>query len=90
VNRQPSDHTFLQLYESHREILRTNGVALEQLEELGRAASRMRSRKDLSTQIAHNLATGVSDQDDSGAVRYSWRGMFFIWFQFLRDLVRLS
>ena len=47
-------------------------------------------QKDLRTQIAHNLAIGVLKQDAGGAVRYSWRGMLFIWLQFLRDLVRLS
>jgi hypothetical protein len=90
VNRQPSDHTFLQLYESHREFLKTNGITLDQLEELGPEQIQAEIQKDLSAQIAHNLATGVLTKDDSGAVRYSWRGLFFIWFQFLRDLVRLS
>jgi hypothetical protein len=44
----------------------------------------------LRAQIAHNLAIGVLKMDAGGAVRYSWRGMMFIWLQFLRDLVRLS
>jgi hypothetical protein len=47
-------------------------------------------QKDLRAQIAHNLATGVLTQNAAGEVRYSWRGLFFIWMQFLRDLVRLS
>jgi hypothetical protein len=32
----------------------------------------------------------VLKRNDAGQVRYSWRGMFFIWCQFLRDLVRLG
>ena len=35
------------------------------------------------------LIIDVAEASD-GHVRYSWRGLFFIWFQFLRDLVRLS
>ena len=38
----------------------------------------------------HNLAMGVLKKTSEGQIRYSWRGMLFIWFQFLRDLVRLS
>jgi hypothetical protein len=29
-------------------------------------------------------------QSTEGEVRYSWRGLFYLWFQFLRDLVRFS
>jgi hypothetical protein len=47
-------------------------------------------QKDLRAQIAHNLASGVLRKDSAGAVRYSWRGLLFIWLQFLRDLVRFS
>jgi hypothetical protein len=47
-------------------------------------------QKDLQAQVAHNLASGVLKRDAEGAVRYSWRGLVFIWLQFLRDLVRLS
>ena len=47
-------------------------------------------QKDLRAQVAHNIASGVLRKDALGAIRYSWRGLFFIWVQFLRDLVRLS
>jgi hypothetical protein len=32
---------------------------------------------------------GVLRQTTEGDVRYSWRGWFYLWFQFLRDIVRL-
>ena len=90
VNRQPGSQTFLQLCESHREFLRTNGVSTDRLQELCPERIQAEIQKDLRAQIAHNLATGVLTEDKAGSVRYSWRGLFFIWFQFLRDLVRLS
>ena len=37
-----------------------------------------------------HLAYGVLVQSTESEVRYSWRGLFYLWFQFLRDLVRLS
>ena len=90
VNRKGSDQSFLQLYESHRDFLRTHGVISEDLEDLPPERIQSEIQKDLRTQIMHNLATGVLLKTEGGEVRYSWRGLFFIWVQFLRDLVRLS
>ena len=33
--------------------------------------------------------SGVLKQTAAGDVKYSWRGMFYLWCQFLVDLVRL-
>lgn len=90
VNRLRGDQTFLQLYEEHRDFLRRNGVIVDDLEALEPERIQEEIQKDLRAQIAHNLAVGVLKQDREGGVRYSWRGMFFIWTQFLRDLVRLG
>jgi hypothetical protein len=90
VNRLRGDQTFLELYESHRDFLRTNGVIAQDLDDLEPERIQDEIQKDLRAQIAHNLATGVLTQNAAGEVRYSWRGLFFIWMQFLRDLVRLS
>jgi len=45
--------------------------------------------KDLRDQIAHNIHKGVLKQTAAGDVKYSWRGMIYLWCQFLVDLVRL-
>lgn len=90
VNRLRGDKTFLQLHESHRDFLRDNGVIAEDLEPLDPETIHEEIQKDLRSQIAHNIAAGVLTQTSTGEVRYSWRGLFFIWLQFLRDLVRLS
>ena len=44
---------------------------------------------DLRDQIAHNLEAGVLTQTAAGEIKYSWRGMIYLWCQFLLDLVRL-
>ena len=44
---------------------------------------------DLRDQIAHNIHKGVLKQTATGDVKYSWRGMVYLWCQFLVDLVRL-
>ena len=90
VNRLRGDLSFIDLYDSHRDFLRTNGVIEADLEELDSEKIQEEIQKDLRSQIAHNIAAGVLTRNAAGQIRYSWRGMFFIWCQFLRDLVRLG
>ena len=70
--------------------MKSNRIDVSQLEELSADQIQIEIQKDLRAQIAHNLAKGVLTQAEEGQIRYSWRGLFFIWIQFLRDLVRLS
>jgi hypothetical protein len=90
INRMRAGDTFLQIYESHRSFLRRHGIDVSQLVELSGEQIQAEIQKDLQAQIAHNVAQGVLTSAGEGQIRYSWRGLFFIWLQFLRDLVRLS
>ncbi len=89
INRLASNQTFLQLEESHRDFLRKNQITGEQLAEVNPDEIQLEIQKDIREQIAHNIANGVLLEAGEGQIRYSWRGLFFIWIQFLRDLVRL-
>ena len=44
---------------------------------------------DLSQQIDHNLSTGVIVRADEKHFRYSWRGCFYLWFQVVKDMIRV-
>ena len=90
VNRVGADNSFVDLYDSHRDFLRRNGVIVPDLEPLDPEQLQLEIQKDLAAQIQHNVAVGVLTPAGDGAVRYSWRGLLYIWVQFLRDLVRLS
>jgi hypothetical protein len=90
VNRMRSDQSFLEMHESHKDWLRKNRVAVDELEELEPDNIPKEIQRDLRAQVTHNLAKGVLKETREGQIRYSWRGMVFIWLQFLRDLVRLS
>jgi hypothetical protein len=78
-----------EMLEVHRQFLAGNGLSLEDLvesspEELPRAVGH-----SLQREIMHNVHVGVLACDSENQVRYTVRGMFFLWAQFLRDLVRL-
>lgn len=90
VKRLRGEKTFLEMYETHKSFLSEQGVRIDDLEDVNPELIQLEIQKDMQAQIAHNLASGVLWKDAQGAVRYSWRGMFYIWFQFLRDFVRLG
>ena len=89
INRQRPDQSFGQLYQSHREFLRRNGVSADTIDVLDEERIETEIENDLRDQIAHNIAKGVLKQTAAGDVKYSWRGMVYLWCQFLVDLVRL-
>jgi len=89
INRERPDHTFWQLYQSHREFLRRNNVNAAAIDALNEERIQLEIENDLRDQIAHNIHKGVLKQTATGDVKYSWRGMIYLWCQFLIDLVRL-
>jgi hypothetical protein len=89
INRQRPDRSFWQLDQSHREFLRRNKVDPAEIEPLDEEQIQTDIEKDLRDQIAHNIHKGVLKQTAAGDVKYSWRGMIYLWCQFLVDLVRL-
>ena len=89
INRQRPDQSFWQLYQSHRQFLRENSVGIETLAPLDDEQIQLEIENDLRDQIAHNISAGVLKPAADGEVKYSWRGMVYLWCQFLLDLVRL-
>src|SRR5207248_1535710 len=89
INRQRSDQSFWQLYQSHRDFLRRNRIETVGLDALDDEAIQSAIESDLREQIAHNVGAGVLKPAEGNEVKYSWRGMIYLWCQFLLDLVRL-
>src|SRR5437868_5476581 len=85
INRQRADQTFWQLYQTHRDSLRRYRVETVGLATLDDEAI----QSGLREQIAHNVGAGVLKLAECDEVKYSWRGMIYLWCQFLLDLVRL-
>ncbi len=89
INRQRPDQNFWQLYQSHREFLRSHEIETANLDPLDEERIQHEIENDLRDQIAHNVSAGVLRPVTDGEVKYSWRGMVYLWCQFLLDLVRL-
>jgi len=89
INRQRPDQSFWQLYHSHKAFLRENAVETHIIDSLDEDQIQHEIENDLREQIAHNIQAGVLMQTPGGEIKYSWRGMVYLWCQFLLDLVRL-
>ena len=89
INRQRPDQSFWQLYQSHKEFLRQHQVETSVIDPLDEDRIQLEVENDLRDQIAHNISQGVLKSTADGEVEYSWRGMVYLWCQFLLDLVRL-
>ncbi|CAN5587827.1 hypothetical protein BH20VER3_BH20VER3_18960 [soil metagenome] len=89
INRQRPDQSFWQLYHSHKAFLREHAVETDIIDPLDEEQVQQEIENDLRDQIAHNLKAGVLMQTPGGEIKYSWRGMIYLWCQFLLDLVRL-
>lgn len=89
INRQRPDQSFWQLYQSHKEFLRHNIVETSVIDPMDDDRIQAEIEKDLRDQIEHNIQKGVLMPAAEGEVKYSWRGMIYLWCQFLLDLVRL-
>ena len=90
VQRVDGEVPFDTLVERHREFLHANGLTPETTANQSPAALSEGIRESVEKQISHNVEIGLLVREPDDFIRYSVRGMFFLWFQFLRDLVRLS
>lgn len=90
TNRESGDMTFIQLLDSHRAYLERNGVSPEDLRESDPEQLGEQLQAEQRAQIQHNLTAGILARAADGEIRYTWRGLLFIWCQFIRDFVRLS
>jgi hypothetical protein len=55
----------------------------------GRASRRSKCRPSSAPKSPTISPPASCRRSPDGAIRYTWRGLFFIWLQFLRDFVRL-
>jgi hypothetical protein len=81
---------FAELFEAHRAFLLRNGLGIEALTAQDPENFVVKLQEDTRRQVDHNLDQGLIRLIGDGTFRYSWRGYFFLWRQFLRDMVRLS
>lgn len=81
---------FAEMLEAHERMLQSHGLPpgarlAQPPEEIVHTM-----QNEMKAQITHNISLGLLARDGDHFIRYTTRGMFYLWFQFLRDLVRIS
>jgi hypothetical protein len=90
LHRVAPDTDFAALVVGHESFLRERGLEPAVLQPVDPESVRAAVEKDMETQMQHNLREGLLEPADEGHGRYSWRGMLYLWAQFLRDIFRFS
>lgn len=82
-------NSFKAIYKDHEEHLEKLGISKEELlmpdpdEMLAQVEAEMRQ------QIDHNVDCGLIKMTGDGHFKYSTKGLFFLWFQSVKDMIRL-
>jgi len=80
---------FHQILEDHRQYLRRMKVDPEALRIPDPEQMEEAIEAELQQQIRHNLEAGIIQPSGERHFEYSTRGLFFLWGQFVKDMVRL-
>ena len=90
LNRMTGDVAFGELLGGHEKFLADRGLERATLQAVDPDSVRVSVERDMESQMQHNLSEGLLEREGEEHGRYSWRGMLFLWFQVLRDILRLS
>lgn len=89
VNRHSYAESMADLLASHQAFLAKHGLKFEDLVVMETESLTGYIERDMSTQIDHNITAGLIEPVGNGEFRYSWRGCFFLWFQVVKDMIRV-
>ncbi|HEX5791517.1 MAG TPA: hypothetical protein VFY13_10190 [Luteolibacter sp.] len=79
---------FHQMLASHQRYLERLKVPADSLRIPDPDALASSIEEEMRRQLDHNLKAGIIRLTGDGHFEYSWRGLFFLWGQFLKDMVR--
>jgi hypothetical protein len=88
LNRIEGVLPFSKMIEGHRRFLREMGIPDGGLTELDGAQVLDAMSRDFRAQVRYNIDVGLLRREGSETIRYTFRGMLYLWLQFLRDLFR--
>jgi Ca2+/Na+ antiporter len=80
---------FHEILENHRQFLQSKKIDRTQISSPDPDHLDELVEEEMEEMIAYNLDLGIIEYSDEDCFRYSIRGLFFLWGQFLKDMVRL-
>ena len=89
LNRYEDADSMEDLLAEHAEFLNDMGLELDDIAEQDTEFLHAYIQRDMSVQVDHNLTEGLIVKEGAGEFRYSWRGCFYLYWQILKDMVRV-
>jgi hypothetical protein len=89
LNRFTHAGSFSDLLERHENFLHAEGIRLEDLALQDTEYLHAYIERDMSVLIDHNITAGVIEPTGNGEFRYSWRGCIFLYWQVVKDMLRV-
>ena len=89
MNRIPHADSFEDLLAEHGRFLTECGVVPADCVEMDTEELPTELERDMVVQIDHNISSGLIEPLGDGEFRYSWRGCFYLWFQVVKDMLRV-
>ncbi|MEM7601344.1 MAG: hypothetical protein AAF357_07995 [Verrucomicrobiota bacterium] len=90
LRQSPESETFRELLDVHARWM--DDLALETTDLVAEDPDALTDliEKETGRQIKYNLETGlIRLAEKAGTFRYSWRGLFYLYFQLVKDMVRM-
>lgn len=89
LNRFTHADSFSDLLERHEDFLHREGIRSEDLALQDTEYLHAYIERDMSVLIDHNITAGVIEPTGNGEFRYSWRGCIFLYWQVVKDMLRV-
>jgi hypothetical protein len=90
INPAPMAASFEELLDLHEQFLISKRIDSSALPKLAPEEIPAAIASEIRDQVDHNLSRGLISPTGDDTFRYSWRGLVFLWAQFVKDMVRLS
>ena len=89
LNRYEDADSMEDLVAEHEYFLEVMGLELDDIAEQDTEFLHAYIQRDMSVQVDHNLTEGLIVKEGAAEFRYSWRGCFYLYWQILKDMVRV-
>ena len=89
LERHPYAESLEDLMAAHDALLERFHMRNEDLSEMEPEQLTTRIEEEMVAQIDHNMHAGIITPTGDGEFRYSWRGYFYLWFQVVKDMIRV-
>jgi hypothetical protein len=89
-NHVPCERScFHQILKDHQDYLRRVKIPTQDLRMPDPEELENEVESEMRKQVQHNLEAGIIELTGDGHFQYSRRGLFFLWGQFVKDMIRL-